>query len=107
MDTAHFAMIDGDTWAEKFQFAVACRCCDRHKTNKPTHLAPCVELPFHDTKLKTDDCSCSCRHDARFMCRMFDTVECPKHSTWKNTDKDKGEHNENAKVINSDSEDDE
>ena len=70
-----FANIKGNTWQEKLDTLDICKCCTRHQINKPNHFAPWKELPFHEKR--TTSCICSCRHDARFICRQFncDTVE--------------------------------
>ena len=78
----YYAKIEGDTWTEKLQISAACKCCDRHNTNKPQHLAPWVELPFNNTDLKPGECNCPCRHNARHICRKFNTTICPKYSEW-------------------------
>ena len=49
----------------------ACQCCEEgtgHKLNHPITWAPWVELPLHGTQ--NPACKCSCRHDARILCRM-------------------------------------
>ena len=52
---------------KKLNEKAACRCCERHQINKPTKFVPWVELPFHGTQYTP--CECSCRHDARIICR--------------------------------------
>lgn len=82
----HFAKIKGDTWNEKLQSLIACKCCIRHNTNKPQHLETWIDTQFHYTNFNPDKCTCPCRHNARFICRMFNNTVCPKYSEWKNSE---------------------
>ena len=52
---------------KKLDEKVACRCCERHQIDKPTKFVPWVELTFHETQ--DTACGCSCRHEARILCR--------------------------------------
>ena len=79
MDT-YLAKIQGDTWEEKLETCLACKCCNRHNTNKPWCLAPWIDTPFHNTNINSSDCSCPCRHNARFICRLYNSKQCPKYS---------------------------
>ena len=45
----------------------SCKCCVRHQINKPKNMAPWIETGFNDTRNR--QCSCPCRHLARFICR--------------------------------------
>lgn len=49
-----------------------CNCCERHLTNRPTRWGPWAELRFNNTQVEDDpeSCRCSCRQDARILCRM-------------------------------------
>lgn len=79
----YFAKIEGDTWEEKLETCLECKCCNRHNTNKPLCLAPWIDTPFHNTNINSSDCSCPCRHNARFICRLYNSKQCPKYSEWK------------------------
>ena len=46
-----------------------CQCCERHQINKPTVYEQWVETTFHGTPNTHLECSCSCRHLARNICR--------------------------------------
>jgi hypothetical protein len=46
-----------------------CQCCKRHQTNKPKVYQQWVETTFHVTPNTHLECSCSCRHLARRICR--------------------------------------
>lgn len=78
----HFAKIEGDTWAKKLQISSECKCCIRHNTNKPHHLAPWIDTPFNTGEINRLECKCPCRHNARFICRIFNNKKCPKYSDW-------------------------
>ena len=45
-----------------------CQCCADHQQNKPTEYGPWVELR-HNGRTETRDCTCRCRHVARWICR--------------------------------------
>jgi hypothetical protein len=81
---SYYANIEGDTWAEKLQVSTACKCCDRHSKNKPVNLAPWINTPLTGNVRIPSDCKCKCRHNARFICRVFDMWECPPYGIWKN-----------------------
>ena len=53
---------------KKFAAAAACRCCARH-SDKPLVWAPCKESIVPSTPTASS-CMCSCRHDARMLCRV-------------------------------------
>ncbi len=80
------ANIEGDTWQEKLQFSIECNCCIRHNIDKPQTLSMWTELPISNNKIK-NECKCPCRHNARFICRIFNYTKCPKYSEWKNNQK--------------------
>ena len=82
----HFAKIEGDTWEEKLQYSIECKCCIRHNTDKPQNLVSWIDTPFRNTRINFGECSCPCRHNARFICRIFNSQVCPKYSKWKNND---------------------
>lgn len=48
----------------------ACNCCKIHQINKPKMMEIWVETEFNDTR-KNRQCSCPCRHLARFICRAI------------------------------------
>ena len=66
-----FESIPGDSYQAKLDTLNKCNCCLRHKTNRPSHLAPWVETQFHGCQ--DTPCACSCRHMARFICRQIST----------------------------------
>jgi hypothetical protein len=45
----------------------SCKCCKKHQINKPKNMVPWIETEFHD--MQDTECSCPCRHLARFICR--------------------------------------
>lgn len=47
----------------------ACKCCTKHQINKPNIIEPWVDTEFHGTQ--DIQCSCPCRHLARFICRAI------------------------------------
>jgi len=75
----HFINTTGNTWQEKLDSLVQCKCCERHQLNKPTTMALWVDIELHGTQ--HTPCKCKCRHIARFICRQFDDegqmLECP------------------------------
>jgi hypothetical protein len=60
------------TKKQVFDTMISCKCCPKHQVNKPTHFDKYkyVETEFHGTQ-KTN-CFCSCRHNARMICRYID-----------------------------------
>lgn len=65
-----FIAISGSTWQEKLDTLALCKCCDRHNINKPITMTLWTDLDFNNTQ--DTPCDCSCRHDARFICRQFE-----------------------------------
>lgn len=53
---------------KKFAECAACRCCVRHR-DKPLVWAPYKEYIVPSTPTASS-CMCSCRHDARMLCRV-------------------------------------
>ena len=46
-----------------------CDCCEKHQINKPLIFSPWVETT-PTIKNKVKECSCDCRHIARWICRQ-------------------------------------
>ncbi len=57
------------TKKQVFDTMVSCKCCPRHQVNKPTHFNKYLETEFHGTQ--NTNCFCSCRHNARMICRYI------------------------------------
>tara|TARA_B100000475_G_scaffold60340_1_gene42505 strand:+ start:286 stop:600 length:315 start_codon:yes stop_codon:yes gene_type:complete len=74
------AMLEGNTWEEKLQTTINCNCCERHNKDKPDKLLLWIETPVRETRLGFSDCKCPCRHHARFICRIYNDVICPKYT---------------------------
>lgn len=49
----------------------ACKCCSRHKINKPHSLAPWNDTVTNMNR-ENHKCECECRHMARFICRYVE-----------------------------------
>jgi hypothetical protein len=47
-----------------------CKCCERHKKNRPSKLEKINEMPGSPYQFNKS-CSCQCRHLSRFICRAF------------------------------------
>lgn len=62
-----FATVIGDTYQEKLNTLSLCNCCERHKINRPRIFTHWLELPFSNNY--ETNCSCNCRHVARWICR--------------------------------------
>lgn len=48
----------------------ACSCCERHKINKPNTLTHWIDED-DVSNVKLNNCQCSCRHLARWVCRSI------------------------------------
>ena len=46
-----------------------CNCCEIHQKNRPTEYGPWVEIVSNKVIQSDRPCKCSCRHEARFICR--------------------------------------
>lgn len=46
-----------------------CKCCSRHAICRPKMLGPWTNTIFHNNQ--DTSCQCSCRHTARWICRVF------------------------------------
>ena len=53
-----FCKIEGDTWEEKLQYSIECKCCIRHNTDKPKICT--MDRYTCNTKLAYE---CSCHVD--------------------------------------------
>lgn len=62
---------------EKLDILAKCYCCNKHSIHKPSIYKPWFEIP-RNKKSSTNSntgangvpiCKCSCRHEARFICR--------------------------------------
>jgi hypothetical protein len=81
-----FLKIPGATWQAKLNHCASCKCCTRHQTFRPRDLVHWRELEEGgDGLIKlsyTKQCSCDCRHMARFICRQVEidgtTPPCPR-----------------------------
>ena len=63
--------ISGNTLQEKLITLSKCNCCSRHSINKPFMFSPWVETTWKNKSPEfKPDCQCSCRHDARIICRQ-------------------------------------
>lgn len=62
--------VPGDNFHQKLAHLNSCNCCTRHQTNRPTVFAPWQETPFNDSAMT--NCTCDCRHMARWICRQYD-----------------------------------
>ena len=58
---------------EAIKVLTACNCCERHQLNRPNTLDIWYDTPFSNvqTSEKCGNCTCSCRHLSRFICRAF------------------------------------
>tara|TARA_B100000287_G_C20662422_1_gene790595 strand:+ start:276 stop:623 length:348 start_codon:yes stop_codon:yes gene_type:complete len=76
-----FEEIPGTTWEEKLKTLSSCNCCERHKKRRPKYLLPWVDLNPQGPISQETNCSCNCRHMARFICRQCEDdgsmPECP------------------------------
>ena len=65
----------GATWSDKLDRLAACNCCARHQNNKPKELHVYHETETNSTAtgqqwIDLQECECSCRHMARWICRL-------------------------------------
>lgn len=47
-----------------------CNCCKRHKLKKPLFYEKWIDYNIPNNDINKD-CSCSCRHFSRFLCRSY------------------------------------
>ena len=81
------AALEGDSMESKLAILNECNCCDRHRTNKPSTLAPWHEcqsnrMMSHESFVQ---CECECRHMARWICRTCTDDSTPTQSTIEKT----------------------
>lgn len=60
--------LPGNTWDLKFKVCTDCECCIRHKFNRPSKIQILEEDPNINYE-KSNECKCTCRHMARWICR--------------------------------------
>ena len=65
---------------KKLDECAGCGSCKDHEKDKPTKWEPWVEtrLPRAEGVNKHRDCFCSCRHDARVLCRYHPDCKTPQ-----------------------------
>ena len=64
---AQFKYACAEEAQEALNELVQCCCCARHQINKPEIIGLWYELPM--TNDYNNECSCDCRHRARWICR--------------------------------------
>ena len=74
--------VPGNTYQDKLNHLNLCTCCKRHNINKPFVFTFCDEKKTVYTPetlstftINDINCSCKCRHTARFICRQYETPD--------------------------------
>lgn len=67
IDSLYFNVTDPNKY---IKILSECKCCERHQRERPTCLYLWKDTHFNGTNLTAGECSCPCRHYARFICRV-------------------------------------
>lgn len=67
--SAMISNVPGDDYIDKLHHLNNCKCCTRHQINKPCIFSRWIDTDESSTISNIPNCTCNCRHIARFICR--------------------------------------